>query len=190
MNYLFGCYAGFYDGFMRFWSLDQSEAIMEETRDIRNRRVLDIGGGTGTLADALARRGADVTLADPEKRMTAIARKKNPFVRIVSAHAHELKLPSDSFDYVILRDALHHIANQEEAVRISHRLLRAGGKLLIQEFDKNFVFAKCIRLFEQLCFERCRLFDEKTLLSLCGRYFAANEIRRAGKFEFLYIGRK
>ena len=76
--YLFKYYARIYDGFMRKFKLDSNEALLESLGDIKGKRILDLGGGTGTLADSMQRMGASVILIDPQKEMTAIAKEKNP----------------------------------------------------------------------------------------------------------------
>lgn len=190
MSYLFKFCASAYDPFMRFFHLDRYDGILMEMRIVKGKRILDIDGGTGILADILQRRGADVFLADPEKNMTAIAMRRNPHIRIIHTPVKELNLTGASFDYIVLRDTLHHIPQQADVFRKAHRLLSSGGKLLIQEFDRKTWHCKWIWLLETLCFERCRMLSEEQLLHLGTRYFKKSSVKRNGNFELLYIGEK
>ena len=69
MAYLFKYYARIYDRFMRRFKLDTNEVLLESLGELKGKRILDLGGGTGTLADKLQHMGGDVTLIDPQKEM-------------------------------------------------------------------------------------------------------------------------
>ncbi|MCG1003102.1 MULTISPECIES: class I SAM-dependent methyltransferase [Halobacterium] len=101
-------------------------------------RVLDVGGGTGRAARALARDteavpGWDVTVVDASARMLAKARASGlPTVR---GDAAELPFPDDSVDAVVVVDALHHFPDRDGALAEAKRVLRPGGVLVVRDFD-------------------------------------------------------
>ena len=74
MSYLFKFYSKQYDKFMKKFNLDKNEVIIQRIKDINRLDILDIGGGTGTLAKELISLGANVTILDPEINMTKIAK--------------------------------------------------------------------------------------------------------------------
>lgn len=192
MAYLFKYYANIYDRFMENFKLDSSEAIFEELGHIEGKHILDLGGGTGTLANQLQRLGACVTLVDPSKQMTQIAKQKNPDLKIYTATLQTLEdeFSEQQFDVVIIRDALHHIRNQKATIKEVTQYLREDGILLISEFNLKSIKAKCIWCFETLCFERCRMFTKETLLELCSAYFIKQHVIEVSAFEMLYKGEK
>ncbi|MBU3810700.1 MAG: class I SAM-dependent methyltransferase [Candidatus Niameybacter stercoravium] len=192
MAYLFKYYARIYDSFMRRFKLDSNEVLLESLGELKGKRILDLGGGTGTLADKLQRMGGDVTLIDPQKEMTAIAKAKNTYLTIYNETLEEVMQHNEvvPFDIVVIRDALHHISNQQEVIRQVALCLADEGILVMSEFNIRHIKTICIWCFETLCFERCRMFTKKSLLNLCSPYFKNQEIRSISAFEMLYKGEK
>lgn len=192
MAYLFKYYARIYDRFMRRFKLDTNEVLLESLGELKGKRILDLGGGTGTLADKLQHMGGDVTLIDPQKEMTAIAKEKNAYLTIYNETLEEALQHNEvaPFDIVVIRDALHHISNQQEIIRQVALCLTEEGILVISEFNIRHIKAMCIWCFETLCFERCHMFTMESLLNLCSPYFKNQEIRPISAFEMLYKGEK
>ncbi len=101
-------------------------------------RVLDVGCGTGALAQRLAERGYEVVGADPSEGMLEIMRARRPDLEAVQAGGEDLPFAADEFDLVLTVAALHHVA-LPEAVRRTlgemTRVSRPGGRILV--WDHN-----------------------------------------------------
>jgi ubiquinone/menaquinone biosynthesis C-methylase UbiE len=95
--------------------------------------VLDIGGGTGRVSARLATLGADVTVFDVSPSMLARARARGLPAGI--ALAESLPLRADCMDRVVVVDAFHHFADQRWAATELVRVLRSGGRLVVEEPD-------------------------------------------------------
>ncbi len=94
--------------------------------------VLDGGCGTGRVAIELARRGIDVTGADLDPDMIALARAKAPGLTWVQADLGELDLPT-RFDVVVLAgNVIPYVAagRRGPAVLRCARHLAPGGRLI------------------------------------------------------------
>ena len=80
--------------------------------DLAGRRVLDAGCGTGQLAVALARRGAEVVAIDLSRTLTDLARERLPAdlgPGAVTFVAGDMLDPSfGRFDHVVAMDSLIH----------------------------------------------------------------------------------
>jgi SAM-dependent methyltransferase len=100
--------------------------------------VLDVGCGTGALAQRLAGRGYEVAGVDPSEGMLEILRARSPEVNAVKGSGTELPFASERFDLVLTVATLHHIA-QADAVRRTLaemvRVCRPAGRILI--WDHN-----------------------------------------------------
>ena len=96
-------------------------------------RLLDVGGGTGRVAEHLADRVAQVCILDPSPGMLAEGKRK----RLCTAQGESERLPfeQDTFDRIIVVDTFHHLGDQAAAVQELLRVLAPSGRLVIQELD-------------------------------------------------------
>jgi SAM-dependent methyltransferase len=99
------------------------------------RRLLDVGGGTGNYARALAAEGWEPTVADRSPEMLARAAAKG--LPTVEADAQQLPFGDGSFDAVMLVSMLHHVEDQAAALAEARRVLRPGGRLAALAFTRE-----------------------------------------------------
>ncbi len=100
--------------------------------------VLDLGTGTGLLAQAFAAAGARVTGLDRSEALLAEARTASEAAGLEVAYrlgrAEDTGLASAGFDVVAAGTAWHWF-DRAAAAREAFRLLRPGGRLLIAHLD-------------------------------------------------------
>lgn len=106
-------------------------------------RVLDVAGGTGDLAEALARRAGSsgqVILADISDAMLATGRDRlldsGLVIEPVRCDAEALPFADRSFDRVVVSFGLRNMTHKERALAQMRRVLRPGGQLLVLEFSR------------------------------------------------------
>ncbi len=86
---------------------EQNEVhALKAMTDWRNKRVIEIGCGTGRLTRRLAHLGAQVEALDPDRKLIATARKDVPArlsdrIRFKVGSASELKYPKQTFDIAV-----------------------------------------------------------------------------------------
>jgi len=102
---------------------------------LEGRHALDVACGTGDLARALRKAGAEVLGVDFTFEMVARAPRKDPEVRWVQGDALALPVPSGAFDVATIAFGLRNVADRRLALRELHRALRPGGRALILEFS-------------------------------------------------------
>jgi SAM-dependent methyltransferase len=107
------------------------------------RRVLEVGLGYGTVAEALARAGADYHGIDIAEGPVAMARTRLGRIpgaepqKVQQGSALELPFPAASFDRVISIGCLHHTGDLSRAVAEVRRVLRPGGELLLMVYNRH-----------------------------------------------------
>jgi len=116
-------------------------------------RLLDAGGGTGRVAAALHGQASQIIIADLSRGMLRQAALK-PGLWPVCSHTEHLPFPDAFFDRVIMVDALHHVIDQTSTARELWRVLKTGGRIVIQEPDVRRFSVKLIALAEKLALMR------------------------------------
>jgi ubiquinone/menaquinone biosynthesis C-methylase UbiE len=97
-----------------------------------------------------------MVISDLSRRMLqkALAKQLNP----VCAHVERLPFGDGCFDRILVVDALHHFCNQQEAIEDMLRVLRPGGRLVIEEPDFNHKGVKVLALIEKLLLMRSHFY--------------------------------
>jgi SAM-dependent methyltransferase len=111
-------------------------------------RVLEVGCGGGQLARALARAGYSILAIDPKAPEGAIFRR----TRL------EDFTDRAGFEGVVASVSLHHVEDAAGAVSRIHDLLRPGGLLILEEFDRERLRGATARWYHG---ERLRLAIER-----------------------------
>jgi ubiquinone/menaquinone biosynthesis C-methylase UbiE len=116
--------------------------------------VLDVGGGTGRNSHGLVRAGAMVVICDRSVKMLHQARARG--LLTVRADAGRLPFATGSVDRVLVVDAFHHFIHpsaevaQGRAVRELLRVLKPGGRLVVEEPDVRYRAVRLVALMEHL----------------------------------------
>lgn len=135
-----------YDLGIRLLSLGRITRVHREMAErgvSAGRRALDIGCGTGSLAIASARRGAQVTGIDISPHMLDIARRKVEQAKLadnisllqMSAIELDERFESESFDTIMSSLTFSELSEDEQrfVLRQCHRLLKDDGRLIIAD---------------------------------------------------------
>ena len=149
VNDLFGAIARRYDllndlqsfGMHRLWKRRVVRLAAAQTGD----RALDLCCGTGDIAFALARRGAETTGLDFSKKMLEVAgarsqkaegrrQKQNP--QFLQGDAQQVPFPDHSFDIVTVGYGLRNLTSWERGLDEMFRVARSGARLVVLDFGK------------------------------------------------------
>ncbi|MBT7753576.1 MAG: bifunctional demethylmenaquinone methyltransferase/2-methoxy-6-polyprenyl-1,4-benzoquinol methylase UbiE [Gammaproteobacteria bacterium] len=146
---VFDSVAGKYDlmndlmslGIHRFWK----KFTLMHTGLTEGMIALDVAGGTGDLAEALAKqvgKSGSVILTDINASMLSEGRNKlldkGSFnnITLIQSNAEELPFEDNTFDCITIAFGLRNVTNKEEALKSMLNVLKPGGKLLVLEFSK------------------------------------------------------
>jgi SAM-dependent methyltransferase len=114
---------------------DQERVLAEFLGDVSNRRVLDLGTGTGRAAVALAKWGARVTGVDASREMLSVARQRagaaGLSIEFAEGDAHALAFPDRAFDLVVCLRLLMHVPDWR---RVVSELCRVSDRRLVFDY--------------------------------------------------------
>jgi SAM-dependent methyltransferase len=104
-----------------------AEAAVDWLLPAAARVVADLGAGTGLLSRALARRVPRVIAVEPDERMAAVLRARDPAIEVLPGRGEAIPLPDASADGVFISSAWHWM-DPGRAVPEIARVLRDGGR--------------------------------------------------------------
>ncbi|NSW52862.1 MAG: class I SAM-dependent methyltransferase [Anaerolineae bacterium] len=145
-NFLFNVLAPVYE---RVISSPQPEALREALALRAEHRLLDAGGGTGRVSSVLGRDVETVVIADLSYEMLRQAHAKR-VTEQVQTSAVSLPFSDAAFDRIMVVDALHHFPHQTQVLCELMRVLKPGGRMLIEEPDIAHWGVKLVALMETL----------------------------------------
>ena len=182
----FGFLAPFYD---RVIGPPDPARLLEHLRLPVAGRLLDAGGGTGRVSSQLRPFVDDLFISDVSAKMLQEARGKEMCCPVV-ALVEELPFPDNSFERLLVVDALHHFNNQGQAIAELVRILKPGGRLLIEEPDLNRFTVKMIAIAEKAALMRSHFFYPSEIRDMIAAHGLSVQIETDGSFAAWVIADK
>ncbi len=122
--------------------------------DLRGRRLLDAGCGTGALAVEAARRGAEVVAIDLSPTLVELARERLPAIpgpgRVDFRSGDMLDPALGQFDHVVAMDSVIHYGTQDAVAALSQLAARTSTSIVFTFAPRTPLLASMIavgRLF-------------------------------------------
>ena len=134
-----------------------------------NASVLDIGSGTGVMSELAYDCNQELRLVavDPSKGMI----KYSPeYLETHIATAEALPFEDDSFEAILMGEALHHFHEPQKAFEEVLRVLKKEGKLFIYEFDPSTFMGKFICMTEKMLGEPAHFYLSDDLKEILEEY--------------------
>ena len=156
-------------------------AWIESLAPLKGRHVLDVGCGGGILADAMARKGANVLGIDLATKALKVAQlhaleaqTEGVQYKEISAEALAAQKPG-SFDVVTCMEMLEHVPDPSSIVKACAALVKPGGHVFFSTINRNakaFLFAivgaeYVLNLLPRGTHEYAKLIKPSELASYC-----------------------
>lgn len=123
-------------GMHRLWK----DRFVRRVKPRPGEAILDMAGGTGDIAFRMARKGAEVTVADINQDMLDVGIER-AMERGISGlswscqNAEELTFPSRIFDAYTIAFGIRNVTHIDMALAEAHRVLKIGGRFFCLEFS-------------------------------------------------------
>jgi ArsR family transcriptional regulator len=134
-------HASEWDDLRKMHSADQlvETALLDSLSEGPIGRLLDIGTGTGRMAELFAAQAEHVVALDKSLEMLRVARAKLQHlpaeqIELVQGDFLDLPFAAASFDTVLLHQVLHFAQDPEQVLAEAARVVRPGGRIAIVDF--------------------------------------------------------
>lgn len=124
-----------YEAYIGRWSRRLAPTFLEAIDAPRAGLALDVGCGSGALAEALRARGLDVVGVDPSAAFVAEAGRRVPGGRFEVGDAQRLPYPDASFDLVASGLVLNFVPDPARAAAEMRRVARPGATVSAYVWD-------------------------------------------------------
>jgi ubiquinone/menaquinone biosynthesis C-methylase UbiE len=126
--------------------------------------ILDVGGGTGRVAQTLRGLADEVVVLDESTAMLREAHLKG--LTTVQGQAERLPFGEGSFARVLVVDAFHHLREQRRASAEFLRVLAPDGRIVVEEPNVERAVVRLVALAEKLVLMRSRFCSPTTVQQL------------------------
>jgi demethylmenaquinone methyltransferase/2-methoxy-6-polyprenyl-1,4-benzoquinol methylase len=125
-------------GMHRLWK----DRFVARVKPRADERILDMAGGTGDVAFRMAKRGAQVTVADINAAMLEVGRKRAEGRGLTGLswkveNAEKLSFADSTFDAYTIVFGIRNVTDIAAALKEAHRVLRRGGRFFCMEFSAS-----------------------------------------------------
>jgi demethylmenaquinone methyltransferase/2-methoxy-6-polyprenyl-1,4-benzoquinol methylase len=125
-------------GMHRLWK----DRFVARVKPRAGEAILDMAGGTGDVAFRMARRGAQVTVADINADMLAVGRERAEKRALTGLdwrveNAEKLSFGDAAFDVYTIVFGIRNVTDIPAALGEAQRVLRRGGRFFCMEFSRS-----------------------------------------------------
>ena len=146
--------AGRYDRFMRKDRAAYDEMYVLIRPVVKAKTVLELATGTGLIAKHIVNAAAHIEATDASAEMIAEAKRDNRSAKLYFSVQDMFCLPyaEESFDVVIVSNALHIVPQPEKTLAEIRRVLKDDGVLIAPTFThaENSIFGMIRAFFMRL----------------------------------------
>ena len=110
---------------------DFIDTFLEMLPDKTFNSILEVGVGTGAVAEKVAENIGPLIGIDISKEM--ISKINHPNITAIVGDAHNLEFDNNTFDLIYIRNVLHYIDNPDLVFSEVYRCLQPGGYFLFSQ---------------------------------------------------------
>ena len=112
------------------------EDLVDALKPLSGERILDLGCGTGYLANLISEKGAEITGIDSSEEMISKAKREYPHIDFRVLSATDFYFDS-LFDAVFSNATLHWILQKQKVINCGYDCLKPGGRFVMEMGGKG-----------------------------------------------------
>lgn len=105
--------------------------------EIKNKKILDVGAGTGRVSLLLSLAGAQVTALDVSEKILEVLKRKNKKIITVVGEAENLPFEKESFDIVTAAFLVVHLKDPKIFFDEVYKVLKPDGLFLVSNINQK-----------------------------------------------------
>ncbi len=109
--------------------------FVKRVGDVKGKKILDVGFGSGGVSVAFARSGGVVSGVDVDQELKDVAerlaKESNLNIDFKIYNGVDLPFPADYFDFIVCSSVLEHVSFPEKVLNDMLRVLKPGGRMLL-----------------------------------------------------------
>lgn len=148
--------------------------------------MLDVGGGTGQKSYHMREMVSGILIADSSMGMLREAHKKGG-VQPVRSVAERLPFDDNIFERVIMVDALHHVEDYRATAREMWRVVKPGGRIVIEEPDIRTASVKLMAVIEKTVLMRSHFISPPRIAAEFNHPTASIHIETEGSTAWVIV---
>jgi SAM-dependent methyltransferase len=114
-----------------YWARTRRNILQSWFGDLELDSILDIGCGSGYLANSISRDDSIVSGVDIDRESVGLAAKRPNIDLAVVGDAANLSYASGTFDCVLMGDVMEHFEDPHPVLKEANRVLSQDGKMII-----------------------------------------------------------
>lgn len=135
--------SGFYDRIINAAIITEQPAFLRLVGNVKGKKLLDVGCGTGRYSILFAKKNAVVDCVDISKKMLDIAKQKamkNKLdIRFKQGNLLDLPYKNNKFDIVISSLVLDHVKDIDKAIKELVRVCKHKGHIIISVMHPDII---------------------------------------------------
>jgi len=130
-------YASSYDESLLHLNSFEKGSLEKLLGNLKGKRVLDIGCGTGRIIQMLKEKGAEIVALDISEEMINVVRRKFPDVECVVGDSDKMPFEDESFDLVLGLFWIVHLGDLRVSFDEVYRVLKKGGRFILSNVNQK-----------------------------------------------------
>ena len=126
-----------YDKKEKYLNSFEKGKVLTLLPEVKGKKILDVGAGTGRVSLPLALAGAQVVALDVSEKILEILKRKNKKIQTVIGEAESLPFEDASFDIVASAFLIVHLKELKIFFDEVYRVLKPGGLFLVSNINQK-----------------------------------------------------